>query len=957
MVEALLHETGSMNRSADNFLKSINLRMDLDHPERFEHFQPTKKSLGVIQAVFNSQPSSASIVVATYGSGKSLIAGIASLLVGNMNHSRHVLARIRSQFARVDRRFSKSIEERLNSSSRGMAIVLEGHQTDPAETILEQAKKSLKGLRGPAKSRRTVVNVLDAIQQKANAQQMDRISIVWDEFGRHLETLASSGQAELLSEVQQIAEWSARQSNPAASFMLLLHQNFSHYAGDLSQTARSSWRKIAGRFTTVEYVEDSKEMYQFIGATIVKLRPRQKMPTMRQFEREASKALELGLFDSFKSSKLLAKTLQDAYPVRSVALHSLPKLASRLAQNERTALSFIHDADLRQERTLTSVYEYFSPYMKTDSGIGGTQRRWLETESALSKAVNGQEREVLTTAAMLALGISGERMRVRKKLLLFAVTGVAGLTGRTAEKTIDGLIQRKLLLYRQRNDDISVWHGTDIDIRSHLEEERLKIGADLDILSELCKEHPPPYVRPIVHNIKHSVRRFFSGMYVWGDELLDKGNLHPVLSVQLERKWMNLILSSRNSRMHSVSGRSDRTGISVIELFDMLSDEDSTRKWFEETRWPDERFFGHCGSVNTKQTKNHKLMPCWCVDCRSFFSVRTETVMHTIRLLLRKWIVAMYLMMTSLKCILSTTQLRDLGITQNIAWYNTDYRLRVRKFNFGSDNSIQPSVSNSIEVPVAIRCRCRADQPSVNCGCQVSPIAGTDLEQTRLPLPKWFAAIYLTGADKGEIFTRRFSKMVGVFWPTAYRMLRNLRQSMSDLYSGYWFEHEGLVVDDAFIWGRKSAKRGREVACKKQVNFAREQQKNSKGFMAAWLVERVNLEQIREFVQHILPYLKVRKNTFNALRFFWESHLLEPRLLRRNKWMNGFRRFILSSAISRVFWQKLSTRYCINTYKNILTSLCSASIANVGNLSSRTEYRKPSLNMCRFRFFIQFRRM
>ena len=67
-----------------------------------------------------------------------------------------------------------------------------------------------------------------------------------------------------------------------------------------------------------------------------------------------------------------------------------------------------------------------------------------------------------------------------------------------------------------------------------MEEERLKIGADLDILSELCKEHPPPYVRPIVHNIKHSVRRFFSGMYVWGDELLDKGNLHPVLSVPPE---------------------------------------------------------------------------------------------------------------------------------------------------------------------------------------------------------------------------------------------------------------------------------------------------------------------------------------------------------------------------------------------------------------------------------------
>ena len=534
MVETLLYEKGSVNRSTDNFLKSISLRMDLDHPERFGHFQPTKKSLGVIQAVFNGQPSPASIIVATYGSGKSLVAGVASLLVGNMNDSRHVLTRIRSQFTKVDKRFSKSIEDRLNSNFKGVAIVLEGHQTDPADAILEQAKKKLKGLRGPVKSRRTVASVLDAVQQKANALQMDRISIVWDEFGRHLETLASSGRAEMLSEVQQIAEWSVRQSNPTASFVLLLHQNFFHYAGDLSQTARSSWRKIAGRFTTVEYVEDSKEMYQFIGSTIAELRPHQKLPAMQLFEKEAGKALELGLFDSFKSSKLLAKTLQNAYPVRTVALHMLPKLASRLAQNERTALSFIHDADLRQEGTLTSVYEYFSQYMKTDSGIGGTQRRWLETESALSKAVNEQEREVLTTVAMLALGISGERVRVKKKLLLFAVTGIAGLTARGAEKTIDGLIQRKLLLYRQRNDDISVWHGTDVDIRAHLEEERLKIETDLDILSELCKEHPPPYVRPVVHNIKHSVRRFFSGTYVWGDDLLDKGNKHSVLSIQPE---------------------------------------------------------------------------------------------------------------------------------------------------------------------------------------------------------------------------------------------------------------------------------------------------------------------------------------------------------------------------------------------------------------------------------------
>ena len=64
---------------------------------------------------------------------------------------------------------------------------------------------------------------------------------------------------------------------------------------------------------------------------------------------------------------------------------------------------------------------------------------------------------------------------------------------------------------------------------------------------------------------------------------------------------------------------------------------------------------------------------------------------------------------------------------------------------------------------------------------QVLPSAGTVFEYTRLPLPKWFASMYLMGVDKGGISAERLSRMVDVSWPTAYRMLRKLRQSMGNL--------------------------------------------------------------------------------------------------------------------------------------------------------------------------------
>ena len=163
------------------------------------------------------------------------------------------------------------------------------------------------------------------------------------------------------------------------------------------------------------------------------------------------------------------------------------------------------------------------------------------------------------------------------------------------------------------------------------------------------------------------------------------------------------------------------------------------------------------------------------------------------------------------------------------------------------------------------------------CSRQVTPTAGTVFEHTRLPLPKWFAAIYLMGADKGGISAQRLSKMVGVSWPTTYRMLRILRQCMVDQDRGYWLE--GLVrVDDAFVGRRKPGKRGRGIEGKKPVNFVVGQRENGMGFMAARLVERVNSERVREFSKRISPHSKIRTNALNAFRVLGESHQHEAKV-------------------------------------------------------------------------------
>ena len=119
---------------------------------------------------------------------------------------------------------------------------------------------------------------------------------------------------------------------------------------------------------------------------------------------------------------------------------------------------------------------------------------------------------------------------------------------------------------------------------------------------------------------------------------------------------------------HKAPGKSDREGITLVQLCDMFPTEESAREWFEACVWPDGQYCPQCGSTRTHEA-GHNHMPYRCSDCRSYFSVKTGTVMHMSRLPLRKWVFAIYLHLTSLKGVSSMKLHRDIGVSQKTAWF------------------------------------------------------------------------------------------------------------------------------------------------------------------------------------------------------------------------------------------------------------------------------------------------
>ena len=95
-------------------------------------------------------------------------------------------------------------------------------------------------------------------------------------------------------------------------------------------------------------------------------------------------------------------------------------------------------------------------------------------------------------------------------------------------------------------------------------------------------------------------------------------------------------------------GKSHREGVTMMELSDMFPTDEAAREWFEAKVWPEGRHCPRCGSCRTREA-THAKMPYWCSDCRSYFSVKTGSVMEGSPLPLRKWVWAIYLHLTSLK--------------------------------------------------------------------------------------------------------------------------------------------------------------------------------------------------------------------------------------------------------------------------------------------------------------------
>ncbi len=371
------------------------------------------------------------------------------------------------------------------------------------------------------------------------------IVVIWDEFGRFLDSRVGEAFGADAALLQSFAEFCNRSGLTQVHLVLITHRLISGYATGLPVLHQQEWARIAERFRTHDVSSDPNVMYRLITEAITVPDPeawRKFTDEHRSsFDRLTSISFDLSLFDELDDVALRQHIIEQAWPLHPLSVYALPRLASRVAQNERTLFTFLAAeepgtlADLlakwKDTNTwwvvgLDSVWNYFSDAIRADAAPGGAHPIWSGAMYALGKIARDDtmtQSLVKTLAVLLIVNeVNVQSQGTAERVL--PNTDVLAWALDTSEEDVndrlEALTQRRVVVYRRADGYWTFTRGSDIDLDTELSVVLERQSPNRQQIRQILERYVPlTYYLPRGYNQERSITRFFGCLYCWPGDI------------------------------------------------------------------------------------------------------------------------------------------------------------------------------------------------------------------------------------------------------------------------------------------------------------------------------------------------------------------------------------------------------------------------------------------------------
>ncbi|WP_341280549.1 hypothetical protein [Paenibacillus sp. FSL H8-0537] len=366
--------------------------------------------------------------------------------------------------------------------------------------------------------------------------------IVYDEFGRFLQSLGGADTTLNMQDLQDFAEFVDRAEN--MHLLVVGHKHIRQYAVNSRESVRGEFEKVEKRFRFYSLETDASTFLRLAQEAISPINTQCLGLTV---ELEPLEMLQrYPLFGEYTSYQLEHGIIQTLYPLHPVAVLLLPQLSNIFGQNERTLYSFLTDNErysLLDHVHQQSDYYYadqlfhFFNIATAEDGDQPSLQLYHTIAPYLDDKHPMQHRmvELLTLWAVTRLN---QKQPATLPFLSFAL----GVTLEVAQYTLDQLLKAKVVRYNSIRDLWELYDGSSIDVNAVVAGRIASTSLNVrESLSLLERHLPISYVMPYEYNDDMDMLRYADVRFTNITELKSGNN---VIFTADDRIWLVLYMDA-----------------------------------------------------------------------------------------------------------------------------------------------------------------------------------------------------------------------------------------------------------------------------------------------------------------------------------------------------------------------------------------------------------------------------
>lgn len=379
-----------------------------------------------------------------------------------------------------------------------------------------------------------VVDVYDKVNVALKDKGFSGMYVVYDEFGKYLESNIASATDSETKMLQDFAEKCNREASQQLHLLLICHKDISNYIDmNLPQEKVNGWRGISGRFEHINISNHFHQMYEIIAYSLNKVEEIWE-EYVNDNQRRFDELVDFAKNKNFLSGKDKL-VVYGCYPLHPVTAFILPRLSERIAQNERTLFTYLTSS---QKNTLQEfinncndkfplvtpdyLYDYFEQELRKELNSSEIHKIYLIASRILINIErNLLASRIIKTIAVIYFIQQFERIAPTVDMVI-SVFNMQYDT-RTIENTISELINKAYIVYiKNSNQFMCLKESSGVDINTEIAKqvEKLKLTTNLEQALNMCVKNN--YIYPIRHNETYCLTRYFDFKFISCSNLLEK---------------------------------------------------------------------------------------------------------------------------------------------------------------------------------------------------------------------------------------------------------------------------------------------------------------------------------------------------------------------------------------------------------------------------------------------------